>query len=64
MKKVTIIGWHSGEQEVVEEVTHWPSVVSDYLAVAKASREANVSIIEQVLVEEAEWTTDHKTDNS
>ena len=64
MRKITIIGWQPRTQAVVEEVTHWPSVVSDYLAVAKASREANVSIIEQVLVEEAEWITDHKTDNS
>ena len=68
MRRITIIGWQPRTQAVVKEVTHWPSAVNKYIAVAKAAREADVNIIEQVLVEEVKWTTDHmsrpQTDNS
>ena len=54
MKTVTIIGWNNHLKTVVEVFTTWPDEMDSFVAVARASREADVVLVERVLVEEEE----------
>ena len=57
MKTVTIIGWNNHLKTVVEVFTTWPDEMDSFVAVARASREADVVLVERVLVESAETDT-------
>jgi len=49
--KITIIGWNAQAQMVKEEVSHWPDEMDSFIAIARASRKADVVLVEKVLVE-------------
>jgi len=57
MKTITIIGWQPRSHATVEIVSFWPDEIDNFLAVAKAAREADVNILERVLIEMAETDT-------
>ncbi len=56
--KITIIGWQPRTKSVVEEITHWPDEMDKFVAIARASRKADVVIVEEVLVETGEEKED------
>lgn len=58
--KITIIGWQPRSHATVEIVSSWPDEMDNLLAVAKAAREADINILEQVLVEKEEVTPVHR----
>lgn len=51
MTKVTIIGYQLKTQTVVREVSDWPDEIDIRVAIARAAREADVVLVEGVLVE-------------
>lgn len=57
MHKITLIGWSSSDQAVVEKVTYWPEEMTRELAIAKAAQVTDLMIFEEVLVEEVETGT-------
>jgi len=54
MHKITLIGWSSSDQAVVEKVTYWPKEMMRELAIAKAAQVTDLMIFEEVLAEEEE----------
>jgi len=54
MKTITIIGWNNHMKAMKEVVSTWPDEMDAMVAVARASREADVVLVEEVLVEEGE----------
>ena len=51
MHKITIIGWQARTKTLAQIVSYWPGEIDESLAIAKASREADVNVVEEVLVE-------------
>jgi len=50
--KITIIGYRTGDNAVIEQVTHWPVEFDERIAVARAAREGSIAFITEILVEE------------
>ena len=49
--KITIIGWNAKDQIEREIVSYWPEELDVNVVIARASRQADVVLVEKVLVE-------------